>query len=1193
MHHKFVKNKKDKFLKRQKTLFSAVTAALIVFPAWQVQAGANIFADIPLHLQNSSTTTDANGVKPNITLFIDDSASMREKIKENFSYRCRSRKSIRKNAKGDTIAWTPWSDYEYGKEEKPANTNDIQYRCRPDRKVDSVKAVLLDILTNYHDSMYFAFHPLHKGRENAAYNTFYDTSDPTQYNTLVELIKKMGTGGSTPTIRQFPVVARNLVMNKLKYRCQKSYIVYLSDGEAKRQIANENDNNIDDDVTTDQGGYFDGNGSWRLAWRPENNAFNVNDYFDNTGKWLNARKRREFLRSNENTMPYRLKFYTETLKEKNFGSYIYNGDVYNDRGTIVFHPSKRTTDEAGQPWDAPVEANSTRRFTQTAETFTIGVGLGEKNTNLGKKAIPFMENGATPPGLHPTGNFFNANSHKEIKEAFQKIFESIQGSSTTTTTTTTSTTPTVAISRSESNNISITAMIESGAWSSKICIREINKDKEINTGKKDNKCTAQPSFNNRQLLLNDGTRTYLYSGSLTGLNNNTFKISNNGKNQSEWLNGLLAWLSRSKQDDAIKTDDFVLDYRQRTASPIEGFGKTRDMGDMIDNPIITAGNIDKNSGLQKYMITSANDGMVYVFRATNNKQYPYDLKFNFMPMGIERQSNDGSDLVAHYYKDLTYNDYGSSKHPHRFLLNGGMVVQQTEQSKDRNGDDRPQQTFMVSTMGQAGRGAFAINIGGNELVSRRPIAVDNMGSSGWYNDVSLFQTPTGSNNYFGFTVGTPAIARLRVNEDPKASPTSVANHIREAAFISNGYNYSSTLASDNASQLSIESALYIYDILGVDVGTDGYTRTGFRKGDLIAKLSPPLTTVKQPTDSKNGDNGDDYEEDERTGGLSSPTVIDIDGDGVADIAYAGDYAGNLYRFDLRSPNPTNWTVHKLFSAGAPITSAPGVILVNNPQNNNPNNNQYNLNAVITFGTGSDIYQSDLSNKDQQAVYGIYDNLNDKTPAEISKHSLLKQELTTNGNYRQLSDNRFDPRVNRGWYFNLESGTGERVVSKPITILYGGIIISRKYKTTKDSQSSDPCWKTTRTEKSEVYSSVIQYNIKTGGRLGEKDPHLNVNDAPAGAVISIQGMYGLKITDHNSIDIGGDLTQSALRKLGAPNEDPPEKDPDEKNPNLTKECTRTSIEGGDSLGNAVGTTVPKCPITFKRLSWREVKTDYTS
>ena len=692
--------------------------------------------------------------------------------------------------------------------------------------------------------------------------------------------------------------------------------------------------------------------------------------------------------------------------------------------------------------------------------------------------------------------------------------------------------------------------MESGAWSSKICIREITDT--------NNSTCKSPSYGNRKLLLNDGTNTYLYSNSLKAFSNDIFKINNNNKNQTEWLNGLLAWLSRSKPDENINSDDFVLKYRQRVKSPDVGFDSTRDIGDIIDNPIITAGNIEGN--LQKYMVTSANDGMVYVFGATNTGSY-YDLKFNFMPMNIERQSNDGSDLVSHYYKYLVDENYGkNSDHPHRFLLNGGMVVQQTEKSIDpKTGRPRPQQTFMISTMGQAGRGAFAINIGGNELVSGSPIGVDNIGSSNWYNDISLFQTPTGKNNFFGFTVGTPAIARLRVNEDQGASATSVANHIREAAFISNGYNYSDTLASNNSAHHSSESALYIYDILGVDVGTDGYKKIGFDKGELIAKLAP-----EPPSDP----------DEQIIGGLSGPTVLDINRDGVADIVYAGDYGGNLYRFDLRSPDPSQWTVHKIFSAGAPITSAPSVILLNDADTNN---NQKNKTVVITFGTGSDVYQSDLSNKDQQAVYGIYDNLDNTSPTEVSKNNLLKQELTASGEYRMLSDNKFNPQVHRGWYFNLDNN-GERVVTKPIAISYAGTVISRAYNVKKENKLEDPCKVTTNKQESDVYSGRIQYNIKTGGRLKEGDPHIVFDkNAPLGAAITTQGMYSFTIsTNSNPLEIGGNLTQVPLK---------------EEPSNIPEECTRAPVIGVDTNGNTVNINVPRCPIKFKRLSWKEVKNSY--
>ena len=1116
----YINNRKIRLRKIYKYLLSAFALALTT----PVSAGdnenkvnkVNIFADIPLHLQNSSTTKTAYSVKPNIVFFIDSSASMIGKLKG--SYKCRTRTSIKKNSKDKTIAWSPWGEYKYGYEKKtiPSNNNDNQYQCQEATRLDGVKDVLLSILANYRNDMYFAYRPL-IGTDDR-YNEFFEPSDPEQYKKLTSLIKNTVAAGGTPTTAQYPVMARNLVMNKLKYRCQKSYIVLLSDGEA-------DDTSAKSDVVKD--GYFD-------EGRSDAERY---DFFVRA-KYKNENK------------PKRLQYYTNTLYTKNFGPYIYESKFYtSDSFAIYSSAKKRLTDDAGQPWDT-IDEHTKLPFEQKAETFTISVGLKEPNdktaTAAEKIAREYLEKGAMPAdGKHN----YNANSQENIIQAFKDIFDNIKGVTETTNTTSTATAPTVAISSSEQDNLSITAIIESGTWGSKLCIRRI-------TDTNDSKC-AQPSYGNRKLLLNNGTETYLYSANLSDLNNDNFKITNNGKNQSEWANGLLAWLSRSKPDEDIKSDNFELIYRQRTDSPLAGFGGTRDMGDIIDNPIITAGNLDGD--YQKYMITSANDGMVYVFGATNNANF-YDLKFNFMPMNIERQSNDGSDLVSHYYKDLVNENYGKSdKYPHRFLLNGGMVVQQTEQSVDpATGQLRPQQTFMVSTMGQAGRGAFAINIGGNDLISKNPIGVDNMGNADWYKNISLFQTPTGKDNYFGFTIGTPAIGRLRVNEDPDASPTSVANHIREIAFINNGYNYSDTLASDHASLPSSESALYIYDILGVDVGTDGYKKTGYDKGELISKLA-----IEQDPDSE------DEEDEKATGGLSSPTAVDVDGDGVVDVVYAGDYSGNLYRFDLRSPNPDKWTVHKIFSAGAPITSAPGVIRASN--------NKKEGTVIVTFGTGSDVYQSDLTTKNQQTVYGIYDNLNDTAPTEVNKSALLRQELTTSGNYRMLTDNKFNPKVHRGWYFNLDRSTGERVVSKPVIISYAGAIISRAYDVKKDNKLEDPCQETVSEQKSEVYSGKIQYNIKTGGRLKQGDPNFVFDkEAPFGAGTITLGMYSFTISNfNNNVDIGGSGTQSPL-------------DPDGKN---YEECTRSPVVGVDTEGNLINIIVPKCPIKFKRLSWKEVKNSY--
>ncbi len=43
-------------------------------------------------------------------------------------------------------------------------------------------------------------------------------------------------------------------------------------------------------------------------------------------------------------------------------------------------------------------------------------------------------------------------------------------------------------------------------------------------------------------------------------------------------------------------------------------------------------------------------------------------------------------------------------------------------------------------------------------------------------------------------------------------------------------------------------------------------------------------------------------------GLSGPTAIDTNGDGIVDMVYAGDLNGNLWKFDLSSASKDSWDV---------------------------------------------------------------------------------------------------------------------------------------------------------------------------------------------------------------------------------------------------------------------------------------------
>jgi len=98
-------------------------------------------------------------------------------------------------------------------------------------------------------------------------------------------------------------------------------------------------------------------------------------------------------------------------------------------------------------------------------------------------------------------------------------------------------------------------------------------------------------------------------------------------------------------------------------------------------------------------------------------------------------------------------------------------------------------------------------------------------------------------------------------------------------------------------------------------------------------------------------------------GLSAPAVVDTDNDGKADIVYAGDIDGDLWKFDLTGAVPGNWnTAYKLYDGVGtqPITTAPDV--TNHPV----------YGYLVMYGTGRLYTAVDIINTDTQALFGIWD-----------------------------------------------------------------------------------------------------------------------------------------------------------------------------------------------------------------------------
>ena len=236
--------------------------------------------------------------------------------------------------------------------------------------------------------------------------------------------------------------------------------------------------------------------------------------------------------------------------------------------------------------------------------------------------------------------------------------------------------------------------------------------------------------------------------------------------------------------------------------------------------------------------------MVHIFR-NGTPSNPYDLKLSYIPAGMEREDDQGqATTLGKVLKDIARDGYGSST-PHRYMVNGGFVLRQTPDK----------QTFMFGAMGQGGRSAYALNIG----------AVADKDPSNWNTTVPLFETEKGSGNKLGYTIGSTQIGRVSIKRD--TTPVNLESNVRYAGFLASGYRTEDVNSADN------ETALYVYDMTGKEAGTKntGTNVSSSKAGELLAKISASKANGK--------------------GGLSTPTLVDTDFDGIVDIAYAGDRYG--------------------------------------------------------------------------------------------------------------------------------------------------------------------------------------------------------------------------------------------------------------------------------------------------------------
>ncbi|HFA3569546.1 TPA: pilus assembly/adherence protein PilC, partial [Neisseria gonorrhoeae] len=426
-----------------------------------------------------------------------------------------------------------------------------------------------------------------------------------------------------------------------------------------------------------------------------------------------------------------------------------------------------------------------------------------------------------------------------------------------------------------------------------------------------------------------------------------------------------------------------------------------------------------------YLATAANDGMVHIFKKTGTDERGYELKLSYIPGTMPRQYFDNDTFAL---KDSTL------AQELRTFAEKGYVG-------DRYGVDggfvlrqvelRGQKhVFMFGAMGFGGRGAYALDL--SKINENYPAAAP------------LFDVKNGDNNgkngknrvevELGYTVGTPQIGKTQNGT--------------YSAFLASGY------AAKKIDDSTNKTALYVYD--------------------LKDTLGTPIAKIEV----KGG-----------KGGLSSPTLVDKDLDGIVDIAYAGDRGGNMYRFDLSNSDPSKWSVSTIFEGGKPITSAPAVSRLADKR-------------VVIFGTGSDLSEEDVVDTKEQYIYGIFDDDKPTVNVKVTNGTgggLLEQNLTQENKTLFLTNNKASGGSNgKGWVVRLREG--ERVTVKPTVVLRTAFVTIRSY---------------TGTDKCGAQTAILGINTADGGALTPRSARPIVPDHDSVAQYSGHK----KTADGKSVPIG--------------------------------------------------------------------------
>jgi type IV pilus assembly protein PilY1 len=389
--------------------------------------------------------------------------------------------------------------------------------------------------------------------------------------------------------------------------------------------------------------------------------------------------------------------------------------------------------------------------------------------------------------------------------------------------------------------------------------------------------------------------------------------------------------------------------------------------------------------------------------------------------------------------------------------------------------DHEWHTVVTGGLNKGGKGVYALDV-----TDPGAFAEGNASSLILWEFTDTKTAPHGDPD-LGYTYSQPAVVRLHTG--------------RWAAVFGNGYNNTGTG----------RAVLYIVDI---------------ETGESIAKLDTKKGTVADPN------------------GLSTPAVVDLNGDGIADYAYAGDLRGNLWKFDITDVAATNWKV----SYGTPTTPLPLFSAVDGSSNPQPivsrpevSRGPSGAGMIVLFGTGKfleatdkTVTKSPIGDQRVQTFYGIVD-VNSGADADIvpGRSALQQQTILYEQAYKTTEINVRVPSAvprgtKRGWFLDLVQPTwyaspqgtagyqGERVVSNPI-LRNDRVIFATLIPDTDPCLSGGSSWLMELDALNGSRLTFSPFDLNGDGKFDPQDlvtvtlPNGTTQELPAGGVQSTVGI----------------------------------------------------------------------------------------